>query len=230
MLKDIDPKKFSYEQYTNRYYSPISEREARDQMTDYHYVNDNPLLIRTVDEKYYFPGPNEKTNPVQRRIYDRFDWYHSMYDGKYGQKTEIQVRTEDISNPDLQDLVVAMAVSKDFTLQEALYAVANACQRCRMVLMNKYAPEHGGYSDMSDEYYKSTARCRFCKADRWWKQPTIDHLHQLKKDVQVLEINTKIDGCEYGHPVEYVMENRPQEHRTDTPFFLLLPKEGVMEK
>ena len=160
----IDPKKFQYEWYENEYEHKISEQDARERMTDYHFKTLDPLKIKLVDEHYHIPGPDPEKEPTKRKFYNALSWYASYYDGKHGQQTDITVKREiDISAPIWQNLVVAMAVSQDYTLQEALYAVAMACDRCRHALLDKYYPESGeGYSVDSKKYKNSDERCRFC--------------------------------------------------------------------
>ena len=160
----IDPRKFQYEWYENEYNSKITEQDARERMTDYHFKEFNPLKLKLVDEHYYIPGPDPDKEPTKRKFYNALSWYASYYDGKHGQKTEVKIEKEiDISAPIWQNLIVAMAVSQDYTLQEALYAVAMACDRCRHALLNKYYPESGeGYSTDSKDYRNSSYRCKFC--------------------------------------------------------------------
>ena len=160
----IDPKKFKYERYLNEYDSEISEQDARERMTDYHFEQCDPLKIKIVDQHYYIPGPDPDKEPTKRKFYNALSWYANYYDGKHGQRTDVTIQKEiDISDTLWQNLVVAMAVSGDYTLQEALYAVAMACNRCRHALLDKYYPESGeGYSVDSKEYKQSGSRCKFC--------------------------------------------------------------------
>ena len=162
----IDPKKFKYDGYFNEWDQEISDQAAREKMTDYHYRNWNPLKIRTIDSHYYIKGPDRESEPMKRKFYNAVPWYAAYYDGKHGQTTEIKVEKEtDISDPKWQDLVIAMVLSGDYTLQEALYAVATACNRCRHALLHEYKEYHqheDGYSVDSKEYKNSGARCRFC--------------------------------------------------------------------
>ena len=162
----INPRKFKYEGYYNKYGgAEISEQEAREQMTDYYYRDWNPLKIRTVEEHYYIKGPDPDREPTKRKFYNAWNWYANYYDGKHGQTTEVRVTKEvDISSPILQHLVLAMVLSGDFTLQEALYAVAVACDRCRHDLMKKYKeylPEE--CLVQIKDFRDKDCSCQFCR-------------------------------------------------------------------
>ena len=132
----IEPSEFKYDGYFNRYNSCD------------------------------FSGPDPSKEPTKRKFYNCSEWYRNYYDGKYGQTNDVEILKEvDISAPIWQNLVIAMAVSGDYTLQQALYIVAMACDRCRHALLYEYRELHNsneGYSVKSDEYQKSSCRCQFC--------------------------------------------------------------------
>lgn len=162
----INPKEFKYDGYS-RYENSrgrLTEDEARDNMTDYYYTNSDPLIFRTVQKHYYLAGPDAETSPTKRKFYNALSWYKDFYDGRHGQTTDIEV--EEIDLNDWDELIIAMVVSGDFTLREAMYAVANACDRCRHALLWKYKDLHtrtDGYSEESDEFQHSNSRCNFCR-------------------------------------------------------------------
>jgi len=60
-----------------------------------------------------------------------------------------------------EDLVLAMANSKDFTLSEAIIVSTTACERCINVLRNKYGLD--GYEEYSEEWKKANTSCEFCE-------------------------------------------------------------------
>lgn len=163
----IDKKNFDYtwySRYTDHY--KISENQARDDMTDYYYHDCDPLIFKKVQKHYFLAGPDANTSPTKRKFYNALSWYRDFYDGRHGQTTEIEVEEVDLNGWD--DLIIAMVVSGDFTLKEAMYAVAYACDRCRHALLWKYKEYHNrtdGYSDKSDEFRDSLARCHFCRYD-----------------------------------------------------------------
>ena len=161
----INPKEFKYDgYYFHLHGGRITEDEARENMSDYYYRNWNPMIFRKVTKHYHLAGPDAETCPTKRKFYNALSWYRDYYDGRHGQKTDIDVEEIDISAPIWQKLVLAMAVSEDFTLQEALYTVATACDRCRHALLQKYYPEScEGYAVHSDKYQQSNARCEFCR-------------------------------------------------------------------
>ena len=163
----IDPKKFKYSEYKDEYSCHIDETEVRERMTDYYYETFDPLQICEVSEHYFLAGPDRETSPIKRKFYNGSKWFQQFWDGKYGQTTEVRIKRHDISDPMWQELVVAMVVSGDFTLQQALYAVAVACDRCRHALLYKYREYHTygdqGYSEESKEYQNGYAGCQFCR-------------------------------------------------------------------
>ena len=63
-----------------------------------------------------------------------------------------------------EDLVLALAVSKNWTLGEAILIAANSCERC----MNAMAYEYGliwGYAIYSEEWHQTNTQCNFCKTE-----------------------------------------------------------------
>lgn len=161
--------KYSY--YTRESdFEVINEDRMRDRMTDYYYHDENPLVIRHLVKHYFLAGPDGDANPIKRKFYNCVSAYRNYYDGKYGQTTEIGlIKETDISAPIWQDLVVAMVNSGDFTLADALYTVAHTCDRCRHVLLDKYAdylkdPDNKvGYSQADPKFKSNNSRCNYCK-------------------------------------------------------------------
>lgn len=156
IILKIDPKSFKY-----------SESKRNNSLS----VMD-PLMIREVTEELYSFEPDPVRNKFRRKLFNKFKWYRERYTRKYGGSMSVRVtKTIDISEPKLQSLVLNMAMSGDFTLKESLYAVANACDRCRNALIFKYCPGNrgfGGYSEDSNEYQKRNCRCRFCSPNKWY--------------------------------------------------------------
>lgn len=62
-------------------------------------------------------------------------------------------------------VVLAMANSGDYTLSEAIYIYATACERCINVLWHKYVGEDEGYEEGSEEWNNCNTRCIFCEDD-----------------------------------------------------------------
>ena len=169
---DFDPKLIVYDHYRNEYDgADISEDEAREQLTDYFHHDENPLIFRDIVKHYHFAGPDPEKNPTKRKFYNCVPYYKSYYDGKYGQTTDVVLQNEtDISAPIWQDLAVAMVLSYDFTLQQALFTVAHACNRCRHVLLKRYEEyllddkhKEEGYSETDPRFLTSNDRCQYCK-------------------------------------------------------------------
>ena len=51
-----------------------------------------------------------------------------------------------------QDCIVAMVNSGDFTLEQAIWVYANACERCMNALCYKYLDGKEGYEEYSEEW------------------------------------------------------------------------------
>ena len=62
-----------------------------------------------------------------------------------------------------QDCIVAMVNSGDYTLEEAIVAFGNACERCMNVLLYKYLDGKEGYPEYSEEWKKCGTVCEWCK-------------------------------------------------------------------
>lgn len=61
-----------------------------------------------------------------------------------------------------EDLVLAMANSKDFSLSEAILVCANSCSRCMNALGFKYKLGWG-YPEFSKEWQNSNTVCQYCQ-------------------------------------------------------------------
>ncbi len=64
-----------------------------------------------------------------------------------------------------QECIVAMVNSGDYTLRQAIWVYANACERCMNVLLYKYLDGKDGYEEFSEEWYKAHTECDFCKTE-----------------------------------------------------------------
>ena len=60
---------------------------------------------------------------------------------------------------------IAMVNSGDYTLREALYILANCCERCSNVLEHRYLGAEYGYPDGSEEYRHAGTTCDFCEQE-----------------------------------------------------------------
>lgn len=63
------------------------------------------------------------------------------------------------------DCIVAMVNSGDYTLEQAIWIYANACERCMNVLCYKYLDGKDGYAEHSDEWVKCGTVCDFCEGE-----------------------------------------------------------------
>ena len=60
------------------------------------------------------------------------------------------------------DCIVAMVNSGDYTLEQAIWVYANACERCMNALCYKYLDGKDGYAEYSEEWDKCGTSCDFC--------------------------------------------------------------------
>jgi hypothetical protein len=63
-----------------------------------------------------------------------------------------------------EDLVLAMAMTNEYTLSQAILIAANACERCMNTLAHKYDLKWG-YPEGSEEWKKTRTSCQFCQDD-----------------------------------------------------------------
>ncbi|MFA6088605.1 MAG: hypothetical protein WC755_01960 [Candidatus Woesearchaeota archaeon] len=61
-----------------------------------------------------------------------------------------------------EDLVLAMANSRDYTLGQSILIAANSCTRCMNSLAFKYGLSWG-YDENSEEWKTSNTACNFCR-------------------------------------------------------------------
>lgn len=61
--------------------------------------------------------------------------------------------------------IVAMVNSGDYTLEQAIWVYANACERCMNALCYKYLNGKDGYEEYSEEWKKCGTECDFCRGE-----------------------------------------------------------------
>ncbi len=116
-------------------------------------------LHQVIDEYCYHPK-----NPIIKffcRKSRRFDKWISK--GK--QKTFRTILDCTTTYGSGQECIVAMVNSGDYTLGQAIWIYANACERCMNVLLYKYLDGKDGYAEFSEEWKKANTECGFCKGD-----------------------------------------------------------------
>lgn len=62
-------------------------------------------------------------------------------------------------------ILLAMANSGDYTLEEAMIAYSEACEKCANVLWHKYTNGQEGYPEGSEEWNKCGTSCKWCQLD-----------------------------------------------------------------
>lgn len=80
-------------------------------------------------------------------------------------KTYKRLGTFHITYSGMSDVIVAMVNRGDYTLEQAIWICANACQRCINVLAYKYLDGKDGYREFSDEWKKCNTVCDFCRGE-----------------------------------------------------------------
>ena len=63
-----------------------------------------------------------------------------------------------------QKCAVGMVNSGEYTLEEAIVILVNACERCTNVLDYKYGED--GYPEYSEQWKKANTVCEFCKDEK----------------------------------------------------------------
>lgn len=63
-----------------------------------------------------------------------------------------------------QDLALAIANTKEYTLNEAIIIAATSCERCTNALAHKYGLDWG-YPEYGEEWQKCGTQCHFCKGE-----------------------------------------------------------------
>lgn len=63
----------------------------------------------------------------------------------------------------VDDIILAMANSGEYTLSEALVVFSCACERCMNVLEYKYTNGKDGYAEYSEQWEEANTICDFCK-------------------------------------------------------------------
>jgi hypothetical protein len=65
----------------------------------------------------------------------------------------------------MQDCIVAMVNSGDYTLEQAIWVCTQSCERCMNVLCHKYLDGKDGYAEYSEDWKKCNTKCDFCKGE-----------------------------------------------------------------
>ena len=109
-----------------------------------------------IDEYCYHP-----TNPFIKFLCKSRRFYNWFSKGK--PKTFKPIITLNTTYASGQDCIVAMVNSGDYTLEQAIWIYANACERCTNALCYKYLNGKDGYEEFSDEWKKCNTVCDFCR-------------------------------------------------------------------
>ena len=99
-------------------------------------------------------------------------------------KLQLQTTTSDHLSPDYSDLIVKMASSGDFTLEEAILTISHACECCINVLLYKYTCGTKGYPEYGNKWLSVRSlvpECIFCKEDINMRRYTTYETMALKR-------------------------------------------------
>lgn len=116
-----------------------------------------PLELHDQIDEYCYHPKNPIIKFLCRKSRKFYKWISKGKDKTF--KTILDARTTYSSG---QDCIVAMVNSGDFTLEQAIWVYANACERCMNALCYKYLDGKEGYEEYSDEWKKANTQCDFC--------------------------------------------------------------------
>lgn len=115
-------------------------------------------FVETIDEYCWHPK-----NPLIKWICKNRKIYNILSKGK--DKTFKTILTVNTTYGSGSDCIVAMVNSGDYTLEQAIWIYANACERCMNVLLHKYLNGKEGYEEYSEEWKKAHTSCMFCQKE-----------------------------------------------------------------
>ena len=157
-----------FEDENGNMYDEISQNLPHDiEHFTYHVVN--PLVYtEKITEYSYHPEYLHESNRFYKAMLN-FKWFYNLMYRRMKKrgdsKTFKDIASFNTGYRSMSDVIVAMVNSKDYTLEEAIYICANACERCSNVLAYKYLDEKEGYSEYSEEWKKCNTVCDFCRGE-----------------------------------------------------------------
>lgn len=131
----------------------------------YHSVH--PLMmVKEIDSYTYHPEHLHENNRLYHAML-HFRWFYNWMVKRMKKRKEPRTFRHIISGCTTYDsmdkCIVAMVNSGDYTLGEAVYICATACERCANVLLYKYLDGKDGYPEGSEEWKKCNTCCDHCK-------------------------------------------------------------------
>lgn len=146
----------------NIYDSLIEELPENIDYYTYHCIK--PLIYtEPIDSFTYHPEHLHNDNSLYQAML-HFKWFYNfmfrrMKRKKYPKTFKNLITFNTTVNN--EKLLIAMVLSGDYSLSEAVYIYATACERCLNVLENKYLDM--GYEEYSEEWKKCNTSCIFCE-------------------------------------------------------------------
>lgn len=114
-------------------------------------------LHNQIDEYCYHPK-----NPVVKWLCRRSKLMYKIF-SKGKDRTFKNIMDCTTTYGSGQECIVAMVNSGDYTLEQAIWVYANACERCMNVLLYKYLNGTDGYPEFSEEWHRANTVCDFCR-------------------------------------------------------------------
>ena len=119
-----------------------------------------PLELHQFTDEFCYHPKNPIIKFLCRKSYRFYKWIAKGKDRTY--RNILDCTTTFGSG---QDCIVAMVNSGDYTLEQAIWVYANACERCMNVLLYKYLDGKDGYEEYSEEWHKANTVCDFCREE-----------------------------------------------------------------
>lgn len=130
----------------------------------YHRI-DPCAYIQEVDTYTCHPEYEHENNSFYQAML-HFKWFRNLMRKKYKEHRTFKplfTSHTGFGAKFSQECIVAMVNSGDYTLAEAIYVYANACERCMNVLLYKYLDGKDGYEEFGEEWQKCNTVCDWCK-------------------------------------------------------------------
>jgi hypothetical protein len=120
-----------------------------------------PLTLYEEYDEYCY----HSKNPIIKFLCQKSGkFYNWISKGK--EKTFKPMFTAHTTYSSMSDVIIAMLNSGDYTLEQAVWICAKACERCSNALIYKYLDGKDGYAEYSDEWKKCNTVCDFCRDER----------------------------------------------------------------
>ena len=142
----VDPDRLEYFSVIN--HIPASDINTYEKVIKFH---DNDKLIIDEETTPVYKGIEKLlvNIPGMRKIIDR--------------DRAAECRTHLTLTENAEKCIALLILSGDYNLNEAIYIVTTACQRCLNSLLYKYSGGRYGYPEFSSVWFSDHTKCAFCR-------------------------------------------------------------------